>query len=120
MPIEIILKELKKLFPEAFIELNYTTALELLIATIMAAQCTDKLVNKVTANLFKKYKTLDDYADANFETFSQDIHSVNFYRNKAKNIIESAKKIRSEFGGQVPQSMQELLTLPGIARKSAN
>ncbi len=118
--IAIIDRELKKLFPKAFIELNYSTPLELLVATIMSAQCTDKLVNKVTDNLFKRYKALDDYANADLETFRKDIYPVTFYNNKAKNIIATANKIKKEYGGKVPQTMAELLTLPGVARKTAN
>src|SRR5689334_7702677 len=91
--VKIIIHELKELFPEAEIELNFSNPLELLIATIMAAQCTDKLVNKVTENLFKKYKTVDDYAQADVEQMRKDIYPVTFYNNKAKNIIATAKKI---------------------------
>ncbi len=111
---------LEKLFPNARVALNYTTPFELLTAVILSAQCTDKKVNEVTAKLFKKYTTLDAFADANVEEFGQDIRSTGFYMNKAKNVIATAQKIRSEFGGHVPKTMAELITLPGVARKTAN
>lgn len=118
--VAIILKTLKELFPHPKIALNYTTDFELLVAVILSAQCTDKLVNKVTEPLFKKYKTLADYADADLAEFEQDIHSVNFYRNKAKNILATAKIIKEKYGGKIPDTMENLLSLPGVARKTAN
>ncbi|MBI3020162.1 MAG: endonuclease III [Parcubacteria group bacterium] len=111
---------LKKLFPRARIALDYSNNWELFVAVVLSAQCTDKKVNEVTKTLFKKYRTLDDYAHADDAAFAQDIRSTGFYRNKAKNILASAKKVKSEFGGKVPKTMEEILTLPGIARKSAN
>lgn len=117
---EIIIKELKKLFPVAKTALNYSTPLELLFAVILSAQATDKLVNKVTANLFQKYKTLDDYVAADPEEFTKYISSVNFYRNKAKNILATAKILKEKYNGKIPDTMEELLTLPGVARKTAN
>lgn len=117
---QIIIKELKKLFPIAKTALNYSTPLELLFAVILSAQATDKLVNKVTANLFQKYKTLDDYVAADPEKFTKDISSVNFYRNKAKNILATAKILKEKYNGKIPDTMEELLTLPGVARKTAN
>lgn len=118
--VQQIITVLRKLFPEAKISLNFSNPLELLIAVILSAQCTDKMVNKVTENLFKKYKTLDDYANAKQEEFEKDIHSTGFYRAKAKNVIATAKLIRDTFGGKVPDTMEELVTLPGVARKTAN
>lgn len=118
--VEKIFRSLKKLFPDAHCELVHYNPLELLIATILSAQCTDKRVNIVTKDLFRKYRTLEDYVNVPQETLEQDIHSTGFYRNKAKNIRASAAIIANDFGGQVPQTMDELLTLPGVARKTAN
>lgn len=115
-----ILAELIKLFPNSHIELNYGNNWELLVAVMLSAQCTDKTVNKVTEKLFKKYTTLDDYADADPRIFEKDIHSTGFYKNKTKNILATAKKLRNDFGGEVPQTMKDMLTLPGVARKTAN
>lgn len=117
---EIIAEELAKIYPDAHIALNYSNIFELLVAVILSAQCTDKKVNEVTAKLFKKYQTLDEYADADFDEFCQDIRSTGFYRNKAKNVMATAQKIRSDFKGEVPNTMEELITLPGVARKTAN
>jgi endonuclease-3 len=117
---KIIIAELKKLFPEAKTVLNYSNPHELLFAVILSAQCTDKLVNKVTANLFQKYKTLDEYAAADPAEFEKDISSVNFYRNKAKNILATAKLLKEKYNGKVPEKMDDLLSLPGVARKTAN
>lgn len=115
-----IIAKLKELYPTAEIELNHTNALQLLVSTIMAAQCTDKLVNKVTETLFKKYKTVDDFANADYEELNKEMSSVTFHNNKAKNIIETAKIIKSKFGGKVPETMEELISLPGVARKTGN
>lgn len=115
----LVLK-LKKLFPRAKIALDYGNVWELLVAVVLSAQCTDKKVNEVTKALFKKYRTLDDYLNADSRTFAADIRPTGFYRAKAKNILASAKKVKQEFGGTVPRTMEEILTLPGIARKSAN
>lgn len=117
---EIIVKELKKLFPHAKIVLKYANNWELLVSVILSAQCTDTMVNKVTDKLFKKYKTLDDYVHADIKEFEQDIRSTGFYHNKAKNILASAKIIKEKFKGKVPNTMEELLSLPGVARKTAN
>lgn len=116
----LLIRELKKLFPRAEIALKYGNNWELLVAVVLSAQCTDKKVNEVTAKLFKKYKTLDDYVEAKPSEFAEDIRSTGFYRNKAKNILASAKKVKEEYGGTVPKTMEAILTLPGIARKSAN
>ena len=94
--------------------------MELLVATILSAQCTDVRVNKITPGLFKRYKTVKDFAYANLKELEMEIKSTGFYRNKSKNIINSAKKILSDFNGRVPDSMEKLLTLPGVARKTAN
>jgi len=115
-----IVQRLKKAYPSAKIALRYSNPLELLVATILSAQCTDERVNIVTEKLFKKYRTLADYADATTSEFEKDIRSTGFFRNKAKNIIASAKMIRQKFGGKVPSVMQDILQLPGVARKTAN
>jgi len=115
-----IIRRLEEEYPDARIALNYSNPLELLVATILSAQCTDEMVNKVTSNLFPRYKTTDDYANANLERFEQEIRSTGFYRNKAKNIINSAKRMKSDYGGSVPRTMAELVTFPGVARKTAN
>jgi len=115
-----ILKVLEQTYPDAACSLNFSTPLELLVATILSAQCTDVLVNKVTADLFKKYKTANDYARAKLPTLEQDMARANFYRNKAKNIKLGCQMIVERFGGQVPQRMDDLIQLPGVARKTAN
>ena len=117
---EKIVAKLKKLFPNAKIALRHANPLQLLVAVILSAQTTDKQVNKVTVNLFKKYKTLDDYVNAQIKEFEKDIHSTGFYHNKAKHILASAKIIKEKFHGKVPDTMEELLGLPGVARKTAN
>jgi endonuclease-3 len=111
---------LKKLYPEARIELNFSNDFECLVAIELSAQCTDKRVNEVTAQLFKKYKTLDDYANARQSEMEKDVFSCGFYRNKARNIIAAAKKIRGEFEGELPRTLSEMITIPGAARKTAN
>lgn len=119
-----LLRELKKLFPKkehAITELtHWKTPWELLVAVILSAQCTDKRVNMVIKKLFKKYKTIEDYANAEQVDFEQDIYSTGFYKNKAKNIIAAARKISTDFNGKVPDTMDELVTIPGAARKTAN
>lgn len=117
---EKISAELKKLFPQAKIALKYGDNWELLVAVILSAQCTDKKVNEVTGKLFKKYKNLDDYVSANSHEFAEDIKSTGFYRNKAKNILRAAKIIKGKFDGKIPRIMKEILTIPGVARKTAN
>ena len=111
---------LKKLYPKSEIALNYSNDWELLVAVILSAQCTDKMVNRVTEKLFKKYKTIREYANAKQDEFEQDIKSTGFYRNKAKNIIADAKIILEKYKGKIPETMDEMLTLKGVARKSAN
>ncbi|KAF0134551.1 MAG: endonuclease III [Candidatus Saganbacteria bacterium] len=115
-----IFKLLKKFYPNAKIALNYKTPIDLLVATILSAQCTDKRVNIVTEALFKKYKTAKDYADASAKDFEQEIRSTGFFRNKAKSIINSAKIIVEKYHGKVPDSMEELIKFPGVARKTAS
>jgi len=115
-----ILAFLKKEYPKARIALHFHNPIEILVSTILSAQCTDKRVNLVTKDLFKKYKTVKDYAKANLKTFETQIRSTGFYRAKAKNIINSAKQISKEFKGKVPDAMQDLVKLPGVARKTAN
>jgi len=112
-------KALKKLFPNAAIELNFGSPWELLVAVQLSAQCTDKMVNKITEKLFKKYKKLSDYLKGSPREFEQDIKSSGFYRNKTKNILAAAKMIKKEFGGEVPKTIGEMLRLPGVARKTA-
>lgn len=115
-----IIKILKKEYPDAKVALNFNTPFEILVATILSAQCTDERVNKVTEKLFKKYKTVKDYAEADLKEFEQEIKSTGFYHNKAKNIINCAKIILENYNGEVPKSMEDLLKLPGVARKTAN
>jgi endonuclease-3 len=117
---EKINKELKRIYPKAKIALNFSNPWELLVAVILSAQTTDKKVNEITEKLFKKYKTIDDYAKANLKEFENDIKGVNYYKNKAKFILENAKIIKEKFGGKVPKTMEELLQLKGVARKTAN
>jgi endonuclease III len=111
---------LDQLFPQAQCALKHDNAFQLLVATILSAQCTDERVNKVTLGLFAKYPTPRDFAAAQQEVLEQDIKSTGFFRNKAKSIIGTASKLVKEFGGAVPRTMEELLTLPGVARKTAN
>ena len=115
-----IIRRLKSEYPDAKCALNHSNAFELLIATILSAQCTDERVNIVTAELFRKYRTPQDYLQIEQAELEKDIHSTGFYRNKAKNIIGACKKLIEEFNGQIPQKMEEILTLPGVARKTAN
>ena len=115
-----IVKILNKEYGDVGIALNFSNVFELMVATILSAQCTDKRVNIVTSSLFKKYKTIQDYAKADLKEFEQDIKSTGFYRNKAKNIIETANIVLNKFNGVVPKTMEELITLKGVARKTAN
>jgi endonuclease-3 len=111
---------LEKEFPDAKITLNYSNPLELLVATILSAQCTDERVNLVTKTLFKKYKTAKDYANADTKRLEQDIRSTGFYRNKAKNIKKASQILIEKYSSQVPHTMDEILELAGVARKTAN
>jgi len=115
-----ILKRLKKEYPDAKTALNFSDPFQLLAATILSAQATDVLVNKITVSLFKKYKAVRDYAKAPLEALQQDVKSINFYKTKAKNIQASAQIIEDKFHGKVPDTMDALVTLPGVARKTAN
>lgn len=115
-----IVRALKKLFPKTGMALRYSNKWELVVAVVLSAQCTDKKVNEVTEKLFKKYRTLDDYADADPKEFEKNIRSTGFFRNKTKNILAAARMIRADFGGEVPHAMEELLEVPGVARKTAN
>src|SRR3990167_9715207 len=117
---QAILRELRKLRPDAKIALKYKNNMQLLAAVILSAQCTDKKVNEVTEKLFKKYKTVGDFADADIKTFEKEIYQTGFYHAKARNIIAAAKMIQKEFKGILPKTMKEILRLPGVARKTAN
>ena len=118
--IKKIIKRLKKEYPEPKTTLTFSNPFDLLVATILSAQTTDVHVNRVTEKLFKKYKSVKDYANVSIETLQKDVSSINFYRTKAKNIHESAKMIVTNFNSKVPETMEELVTLPGVARKTAN
>ena len=115
-----ILSALERAYPDAACSLQFTNPLELLVATILSAQCTDVLVNTVTAELFKKYKTAKDYAGVDLATLERDISRVNFYRNKAKHIKAACQMLVERFGGRVPNRMVDLIQLSGVARKTAN
>lgn len=118
--IKKILSLLKKAYPDARLVLHYQNPLELLVATILAAQCTDERVNKVTETLFTKYQSVKDYACAEQDVFEQEIRSTGFYKNKAKNIIACGKELVERFGGKIPDIMDDLVTLPGVGRKTAS
>jgi endonuclease-3 len=115
-----IIRGLKKLFPDAKIALKYGNNWELLVAVELSAQCTDKKVNEVTPELFKKYKRLDDYVKANPREFERNIHACGFYRAKTRNILNAAKVIKEKYGGKLPKNMAEMVKVPGVGRKSAN
>jgi endonuclease-3 len=115
-----VMRGLKKTYPDADCELNFTTPLELLVATILSAQCTDQRVNQVTASLFRKYPTAADYAAVPQETLQEEVHSTGFFRQKADAIRRMAHMLVTEFNGAVPATMDELTRLPGVARKTAN
>lgn len=113
-------RELKKLFPEVKTELNYKTPWQFLVAVQLSAQCTDKRVNIVTQELFKKYKTLDDYVTANPKEFEKYIHSVTFSYNKTRNILAAAKVVKEQYGGKLPKNIDDMVKIPGVGRKTAN
>ena len=115
-----ILGILARTYPGAHCELDFSTPLELLVATILSAQCTDVRGNQVTASLFKKYRSAADFAAADPADFEQEIRSTGFFRNKAKNILACCQKLVRDFGGTVPRTMEDLVTLPGVGRKTAN
>lgn len=115
-----IIKELKRLFPKAKIALRYRNNWELLVSVVLSAQTTDKKVNEVTTNLFQKYKRLDNYATAKLKEFEGDIKTIGLYKTKAKNILTAANIIKKKHKGKIPKSMEELISLPGVGRKTAN
>lgn len=117
---KLLLRLLKKAYPAAHCALHHSNPLELLIATMLSAQCTDERVNIVTADLFRKYRTAEDYVNADRAELERDIHSTGFFRNKARNIQGACQLIIEQYKGEVPQTMDELLALPGVARKTAN
>jgi len=118
--IQAITGELRRLYPHAKCSLDFSNPLELLVATQLSAQCTDERVNLVTRDLFKKYRSAEDYATVSQEELEQDIRSTGFYRNKAKNIRAACQLLITNFHGEVPDTMTDLLKLPGVARKTAN
>jgi endonuclease-3 len=118
--VEEIIKILSKEIPDSRIALRFSNPLELLIATILSAQCTDVKVNQVTETLFKKYSSAKDYSGADLLELEEDIRPTGFYHNKAKSIQKCCQKLVAEFGGRVPATLEELVTLPGVGRKTAN
>jgi len=115
-----VLDILQKEYPDARVTLDFKDPLQLLIATILAAQCTDERVNQVTKDLFKKYRKASDYAGADLKTLEEEIRSTGFFRNKAKSIVGCCQMLVQKFGGQVPRTLEELTSLPGVGRKTAN
>ncbi len=115
-----IIELLEKQYPDAKTALNFANPLEMLVSTMLSAQTTDAQVNKVTQSLFKKYHTPEDYANADIKELEQDIHSTGFYHNKARNLQNCCRMLVEKFHSQVPKTMEELLELPGVARKTAN
>ena len=120
-----IAKKLKRMYPNVHVFLDHSNPFELLVAVVLSAQCTDKKVNEVTKMLFKKYKKLDDYilagrTERGRKTFERDIHSTGFYKTKAKNILRTAELLKKQYKGIVPHTMEELTSLPGVGRKTAN
>ncbi|MDQ1145288.1 endonuclease-3 [Bacillus sp. SORGH_AS 510] len=118
--IRFCLDQMGAMFPDAHCELNHSNPFELVIAVALSAQCTDALVNKVTRELFKKYKTPEDYLSVPLEELQNDIRSIGLYRNKAKNIQNLCRMVLNEYGGQIPMDRDELTNLPGVGRKTAN
>ena len=118
--LSFIISRLIKKYRNPKIALHYKNPIQLLVSTILSAQCTDKMVNKVTKELFKKYKSVEDYANAELSELEKDIKRTGFFRNKSKNIKNACKMLIEKFGGQVPNTMKEMLLLPGVARKTAN
>jgi endonuclease-3 len=115
-----ILATLDQMYPNVTCALHHSNAWELLVATILSAQCTDKRVNMVTPGLFKKYRTIQDFASVSQDELAQEIKSTGFFNNKARSVIGAAKKILNDFGGEIPRDIDKLLTVPGAARKTAN
>jgi len=118
--VDQILRRLDEMYPNATCALHHSSPWELLVATILSAQCTDKRVNEVTPGLFAKYPTPRDFAAVRPEVLAQDIRSTGFFNNKAKSIVGAAQKVLRDFGGKVPKTMEEMLSIPGVARKTAN
>jgi endonuclease III len=118
--LQTILSTLDRMYPGAHCALHHSNAWELLVATILSAQCTDKRVNAVTPDLFRKYPTIQDFANASQSELAQDIRSTGFFNNKSKSVIGAAKKVLGDFKGEIPRTIEELLTVPGAARKTAN
>lgn len=118
--VKAILAALDRMYPGVTCALTHGNAWELLVATILSAQCTDKRVNEVTPGLFRKYPSIQDFANVSQEELARDIRSTGFFNNKSKSVIGAARKILADFGGQVPRTMEELTTVPGAARKTAN
>lgn len=115
-----IIARLRKVYPDAKCALDFSNPFELLVATVLSAQCTDKRVNLVTPAVFKRCKTVKDYTEIAPEELEKLVQSAGFYKNKTRSILGAAKKVREEFGGKVPQTMEELVTIPGVGRKTAN
>ena len=115
-----IVEKMKERYPDATCSLDFTTPFEMLVSVMLSAQCTDERVNKTTPSIFSKYSTPEDFANIDIKKLEELIHPCGFYKNKAKNIKACAEKIVKEFNGQVPKTMEELITLPGVGRKSAN
>lgn len=115
-----LIKRFRKMYPDAHCALNHTNPFELMIATILSAQCTDERVNIVTADLFRKYRSPEDFVAVPQTELERDIHSTGFFRNKAKNIKAASKRLIEIYGGEIPREMDEILTLGGVARKTAN
>lgn len=118
--VKIIIKKLQQLYPDAKCSLNYSSPLELLIATRLSAQCTDERVNKVTPALFEKFKSVEDFANSSPEKIAPYIHSCGFFRTKSNDIVNMCKKIITDFGGKIPDNMDDLTSLAGVGRKTAN
>ena len=118
--VRLVIRELKKLFPVAGIVLKFSNSWELLVAVILSAQCTDVMVNHVTEKLFQKYTTLDDYVNADRAEFERDIFKTGFYKNKAKHILQAAKMVKEKYSGVIPRTIDTLMTIPGVGRKTAN
>ncbi|MDC0708237.1 endonuclease III [Stigmatella sp. ncwal1] len=119
-PIPSLLQQLRQAHPDARYELNWTTPFELLVATLLAAQCTDERVNRVTATLFQKYRGPQDFAQADTGALEEDLRPTGFYKQKAKAVQTMSRELLERFGGEVPQTLEQLVTLPGVARKTAN
>jgi endonuclease-3 len=116
----VVIRRLKKAYPDATVALHFTNPLEMLVATILSAQCTDQKVNEVTATLFRKYRTPEDYLKVPEAELAKELKPTGFFNQKTKAVRGAARKIVEDYGGEVPQSMAELITLPGVARKTAN